>query len=415
MKTGLQPSYFRWLVLGGAFTVLFLVQGSRSIIGVAFKPIVNELDWARGTLSLILFVHMAVFALTLPVIGRCYDRYGAKWVVVGSSLCLAAGYLGITAATTFSRFMVFYGFFAAVGFGGCSITLFAALASKWFHRNRGLGVSLTLCGGPVGQFVMVPPATQVIQTHGWRWVFIGLGLVVLVVNLAIAAALLKNPPGLQSRPLPGSAAPARINPPASAQRDLTLAQALQTPSFWFFTILMFVCGGGDYLVITHLAPMVTDAGIPARTAGDMLAWFGLMGMAGLLVTGPLTDRFGNKLPAAATFALRFLIFGLILFSGTVFSFYVFALAFGFTMFITAPITTTLLARMYGLSHIGLISGVVTTVHHFSGGLWAYFGGAVFDRTGSYRPIFFAYACFSVLAFVCGLLIRERRHSAAGGR
>ncbi|MGD9188083.1 MAG: MFS transporter, partial [Desulfobacteraceae bacterium] len=214
--------------------------------------------------------------------------------------------------------------------------------------------------------------------------------------------------GASPKPAPGSASP----DDHTSTGDLNLGQAMKTPSFWFFAILMAVCGGGDYLVITHLVPMVTDAGISARTAGNMMAWFGLMGMAGLMITGPVSDRFGNKLPTVATFVLRLILFVLILFYKNTTTFYVFALMFGFTMFITAPITTTLLAKLYGLSSIGLISGVVTTIHHLGGGIWIWLGGAAFDRFGNYDAIFGLYAGSSAIAVICGILIKEERHPVA---
>jgi MFS family permease len=413
-----KPSPLRWLILAGAFAILFLVQGSRSIIGVAFKPIVEEFGWARGSFSLVLFAHMAIFALMLPIVGRYFDRYGAKWIIILSSLCLALGYLGITAAKSLWLFLLLYGLFAAIGFGGCSITLFGAVASKWFQRHRGMAVSLAMCGGPVGQFVMVPPATYVIHTYGWRWVFIALALLVVVVCVGVATTLMKTAApqkadlsggaGASPKPASGSVSP----DDQTSTGDLNLGQAMRTPSFWFFTILMAVCGGGDYLVITHLVPMVTDAGISARTAGNMMAWFGLMGMAGLLITGPVSDRFGNKLPTVATFVLRLVLFVMILFVKNTATFYVFALIFGFTMLITAPITTTLLAKLYGLSSIGLISGVVTTIHHLSGGIWIWLGGAAFDRFGNYDAIFGLYAGSSAIAVLCGILIKEERHPVA---
>jgi predicted MFS family arabinose efflux permease len=281
-----------------------------------------------------------------------------------------------------------------------------------------MAVSLAMCGGPVGQFVMVPPATYVIHTYGWRWVFIALALLVLVVSLGVATTLMKTGPHPNTDLSEGagtSPKPASDNAPNDDRTptgDLNLVQAMRTPSFWFFTILMAVCGGGDYLVITHLVPMVTDAGISARTAGNMMAWFGLMAMAGLLITGPVSDRFGNKLPTVATFVLRLVVFIFVLFYQNTTSFYVFALMFGFTMFITAPITTTLLAKLYGLSNIGLISGIVTTIHHLGGGLWIWLGGATFDRFGSYDVILGVYAGCSAIALLCGILIKEEPHPAA---
>jgi MFS family permease len=77
------------------------------------------------------------------------------------------------------------------------------------------------------------------------------------------------------------------------------------------------------------------------------------------------------------------------------------------MMVTAPITTTLMGRLYGPSHLGLISGVITTVHHLGGGLWAYLGGAIFDLSGDYRLVLGLYAGCCVIVTICALLIRTR--------
>jgi MFS family permease len=172
---------------------------------------------------------------------------------------------------------------------------------------------------------------------------------------------------------------------------------------------MFVCGSGDFLVTTHLIPFVTDHGIHPTKAGNMLAWLGLMSLVGVLIAGPATDLIGNKIPAAITFLLRFGAFLIILTYESPTSFYLFSIIFGFTYIITGPITTTLLGRLYGFSHIGLLSGFVTTIHHLGGGLWAYLGGFIFDQTGSYRLAFICSAIMAFVAFLCCILIRERRH------
>ena len=79
-----------------------------------------------------------------------------------------------------------------------------------------------------------------------------------------------------------------------------------------FLMMMVICGSGDFLVTTHLIPMVTDFDISPATAADMLAWFGLLSMGGILIAGPASDRIGNKMPIALTFALRLFLFLLIL-------------------------------------------------------------------------------------------------------
>jgi predicted MFS family arabinose efflux permease len=141
----------------------------------------------------------------------------------------------------------------------------------------------------------------------------------------------------------------------------------------------------------------------------MLAIFGLMSLGGILVAGPASDLIGNKIPIALTFALRLILFLMILKYRNPILFYFFAGGFGFTWMVTAPLTATLAGRLYGFTHVGLISGFITTVHHLGGGFWAYMGGLLFDKTESYQIIFVLSAALAVIAMISALLLKEKRH------
>jgi predicted MFS family arabinose efflux permease len=197
------------------------------------------------------------------------------------------------------------------------------------------------------------------------------------------------------------------------QQDLGLIDAAKTYSFWLFLAFMFICGSGDFLVTTHLIPYVTDHGISSITAGNMLAWLGLISLGGILVAGPISDLIGSKIPIALTFVLRVLLFFLILKYQNLVSFYIFSLIFGFTLMVTAPLGPILVGKLYGFSHVGLISGLSVTVHHLGGGLWSYLGGVIFDQTGSYRLAFVLSALMALIAFFCTISIREKRHDTNG--
>jgi len=156
--------------------------------------------------------------------------------------------------------------------------------------------------------------------------------------------------------------------------------------------------------------MVTDYGVSPEAGANMLAWLGLLSLGGVLLAGPSADAIGNKTPIAVTFALRIVLCALLFsFKGTA-SFWVFSLGFGFTMLVTAPLTTTLLGRLYGMTHLGLLTGFITMAHTLGGGVWAYAAGVMFDRTGDYDLALLVSAGMAALALACTLLIREQRHS-----
>ena len=406
--------FYGWYILAGSSVILFFVMGSRAMIGVMFKPLLYEFSWSRGAISAAVFLNMTIFALSLTFVGKLYDRYGPRWIIIISSLFLAAGFIGIGFIDYFWQFMILYGVFAALGFGGTSVPLFAALSSKWFVKHRGLAASLALTGTCLGQYVIVPASTQIMLVWGWRSAFIIVGSVILVVNFFITFTVIKSHPGELGLKPYGSKEPPLSHPRNESITKIVcsfgLKDAMGTRSFWLFAIVMAVCGGGDYLVLTHLVPMATDHGVSPVTAGNMLAWSGLMSLAGLLLTGATTDRIGNKIPIVFTFILRLAVFVLLLNSQTILSFYIFSLVFGFTMLVTAPIATTLTGKLYGFENVGYLSGFITTIHHFGGGLLAFLAGILFDYTNSYQPAIAISAALSILAIICGIFIKEEKHA-----
>ena len=255
------------------------------------------------------------------------------------------------------------------------------------------------------------PCSRVLLNHyDWRATYLAIGVAVLIINVALVANIVRgDPESMGQRPF-GADDDVMETTRRQSTQDFTLSEALRTRSLWLFLIAMFVCGGGDFLISTHLIPWVTDDGVSAATAADMLAWHGLLSLAGLLVVGPVSDVIGNKAPIALTFLIRIALFILVLSLQTPAVFYTFALAFGFTHLMTAPLTPTLVGKLFGFSNIGVIAGLVTTVHHLSGGFWTYMGGLSFDLTGSYRLAFVVSAVLAFVALICSLLIHEARHA-----
>jgi MFS family permease len=408
--------FYGWYVLAASFFLLFFQSGARFSFGIMFKPLIAELGWNRASISSVFFLNMVFFALALGVAGKLYDRYGPRWVIFVSTVLLAGGYMCTALVRSLWQFYLFYGILTAVGAGGASVPLIASLMSKWFEKRRGMAISLALSGTSLGQFVLVPIVNRFVLTYSWRISYLFIGLIILVLNTILALAVIKgNPVDLGFKPYGHKNANDAVDPnpstvSAAHDPDLNLPQAMKTYSFWLFLLFMFICGSGDFLVATHLVPFVTDYGVSPTAAANMLALYGLMSLGGILVAGPISDLIGNKIPIALSFVLRLLLFVLILKYRTPLSFYIFAAGFGFTWLVTAPLTTTLVGRLYGFAHVGIISGFITTVHHLGGGFWAYMGGLFFDKTGSYQIIFIFSAVLAVIATICTMAIKEKKHS-----
>jgi MFS family permease len=414
MSSRFRLHYSFYIVLS-SFVILFFNSGARYSIGVIFKPVIVEFGWSRSAISLAFFLHMIVFALSLALVGRLYDRYGPKWIIIISTFFLSGGCFFISLIHSLWQFFISYGIIAAIGLGGTSATLISVITSKWFEKNRGFAVSLALSGHCLGQFALIPLFSIFIQQYSWRTLYFFLGLIMLIINITLALLIIRGDPeaiGLKPFGYGNAKETEKRKGPSSLNQnlpDLDLREAMRSYSFWLFLFTMFVCGSGDFLVTTHLVALATDYNISAVTAANMLGWYGLMSLGGILIAGPVSDVVGSKIPIALTFVIRFFLFFLILRYQSLLSFYIFALAFGFTSLITSPLTPTLLGRLYGLSHIGLLTGFIITIHHLAGGFWAYLGGLIFDKTGSYRLIFLLSLIMAFLAIFSTLFIKEKRH------
>lgn len=402
--------YGRYIV-GASFLMLFFNSGAQYAFGVMFKPIIQEFGWSRSSVSLAFLLNMVIFGSALTVVGRLYDRFGPKWIIIISTVFLSTGFILTSFTHSLGQFFFSYGILAALGLAGTGVPLISTLVSKWFDKGRGLAISLSLAGSSVGAFILVRLLSHLAATYGWRTSYLYLGIVMLLVNILLAIFVIKGDPHHLGMPAGDyrDSDKAKGQARQSEAASLGLRDALATRSLWLLVVTMFICGSGDYLATSHFINFATDYGVSAMTAGKMMAWYGLLSFAGILVAGPVADRMGSKIVIILTFVLRLILYLFILQYKTVSALYVFALVFGFTHLITAPLTPMLVGRLYGLGQIGLISGVVNTVHFLGGGIFTYMTGLIFDKTGNYQTVFIISAALAATAALCSSFIIERTH------
>ena len=410
--------HYGWYIVAASFMILCFNAGARYAFGVMFKPIIKEFGWGRGEVSLVFFVNMVIFAVSLLIVGKLYDRYGPKWVVIISTIFISMGFVLTSFIHSIGQFFFSYGILAAFGIAGTAVPLMATLTSKWFDKWRGFAVSLSVSGNSIGQFALVPLFSFFALNYGWRASYLYIGIIMLVVNILLAFFVIKGDPrhfglkpyGFVEEKEGGDGRQPPVSS-AGSSMDMGIKQAMRTSAFWFFAIVMFICGGGDYFATIHLIPLATDYGISPMTAGNMLALYGLMSLAGVLIAGPVADLMGSKIPIILTFVLRVLLFVMLIQYKNEVSFYVFAFAFGFTHLITAPLTPILIGRLYGFTYLGILTGFINTVHFLGAGFWPYMAGVIFDKTGSYQLVFILSAILAFVAVIAMLLVKERRYFA----
>jgi predicted MFS family arabinose efflux permease len=378
------------LVIAVGFVALFVGGGARFAIGLIFKPMVEELGWARGELGLAVGVYFVVSAFATFIAGRLADRMDARTLLAAGTLLggIGIGLMSLVAAPWHA--VLLYGVIFAIGNGTASLTTVGVMVTRSVPRRAGLANAAVISGTSFGQLVMIAALAAALAGIGWRAVFAWLA----------AAHLLLLP--LFARALPGARPPAA----ASAQDGaLSLGAATRAPRFWLLVVMYAICGLDDFFVATHVVAFAQDRGVGALFAGNLLALMGLTALVGVLAAGAFSDRTGPALGAAIAFAARIAVFGLVALDQSPLSIAIFALVFGATFLVTAPLTVLFVRESFGTRHLGALTGLVTMVHQIFGGIGAYAGALVFDYRGSYDAAFIALLFASSIGFVLALMLR----------
>ena len=366
-------------ILATGFILLLYNGGSRFTMGLMLSPMADDLNWTRATLSLTVTLFMVVSAVVLPVIGRLVDRYRIRTVLLASVLLSSASVALMSAIQTPVQAVVLYGVLFALATAGTSIAPIGVMISRWFPEHLGLANSIAISGMGAGQLVIILLLTAQLESIGWRGAFLvlaGLGLLLIV------------PLALLSIPEPALPSAETSNEPlGSAKSELKASDLLRDSKLWYLLVIYAICGFQDFFVATHVVAFARDQGMGAVVSGNLFALMGLVGVAGVLMTGFVSDRFGPMLPTIICFAIRIALFGLVMVTTSVVAIIGFALVYGFTFWITAPLTIVFVRKYFGTAHLGMLTGIVAMVHHGAGGLGAYAGGIVYDVFGSYQVIF----------------------------
>jgi predicted MFS family arabinose efflux permease len=388
------------LILAAGFLVLLVSGGARFAVGLTFKPMVDDLGWLRSELGLAVGLYMVVSAFATFVAGRLADRAGPRSLLAAGTVLggIGIGLMSLVSAPWHA--MLLYGLVFAIGNGAASLTTVGVMVTRAAPHRAGLANAVAISGQSVGQLVMISALAAVLVQIGWRSVFAWLA----------AAHLLLMPLFLLA--LPGGSQPRSAHAPAAGE---SLRGAVRTRQFWLLLAVYAICGLQDFFVATHVVAFAQDRGVEALFAGNLLALMGLTGLIGVLAAGAVSDRTGPVLPTAAAFGARIGVFGLVTIDQSALSISTFALVYGATFLVTAPLTVVFVRDSFGMKNLGALTGLVTMVHQVFGGVGAYGGALAFDATGSYDAALILVLATSAVALVLTLFLRRPASSAASAR
>jgi len=379
------------VIFAAGFLILFVGGGARFAIGLTLKPMVEELGWVRGEVGLAVFAYLVVSAVATYLAGRLADRAGPR-LLLNAGVAMSGLGIGLMCLVAEPwHAVLFYGVVFAVGNGMASLTPVGVMVTRAFPGRAGFANSAVISGMCLGQLVMIAALAALLARIGWRSVFVWLGVAHLVLIPFLLMAL-----------------PRRIERggPVAANGGLGVREAARTRAFWLLLAVYAICGFDDFFVATHVVAFAQDRGVDGMLAGNLLAFMGLTGLLGLLATGLVSDRAGPVWTSAFAFAARVAVFGLIAVDQSTVSIAVFALVFGATFMVTAPMTVLFVRDHFGMKHLGALTGLITMVHQIFGGIGAWGGALVFDATGTYDAAFVLALAVSALALALTLALRR---------
>lgn len=374
---------------------LILAMGIRQSFGMFLTPIAMDLEVGRQVFGLAIALQNLLWGLAQPFVGAVADRFGAMRVTVVGALLYVAGLALAASSTDPLSLNVSLGVLVGLALAGTTyVTVLGAVGRVVPAERRSLAFGLCTAAGSFGMFAVVPGAQALLAVMDWREAF-------LVLAIAVSALV---PLAFGFR-----ASDRRIAPAGKGQRlGAAIREARGHSGYWLLNAGFFVCGFHVAFVATHLPAYLADNGMPLSVSAWSLAMIGLFNIFGSYLFGVLGGRFRQKWVLAANYAARAVVIALFMLlplSGT--TAIAFGAGIGFLWLGTVPLTSGLVARVFGVRYLSMLYGVVFASHQLGAFLGAWGGGYAYDVLGSYDSIWLASIALAVFAALIHLPIQDQ--------
>ncbi|MEC7764597.1 MAG: MFS transporter [Pseudomonadota bacterium] len=395
-------------VLIAGCVVIVISFAIRASFGVFQIPIAEEFGWLRADFSMAIAIQNLAWGIGQPIFGAIAEKIGDRKAIIIGAMLYAAGLVASSFATTplaHQTLEVIVGFgIAGTGFG----VILAVVGRATSDKHRSMALAIATAAGSAGQVFGAPLAEWMLSFMPWQSVFI-------VFAAAILAALLI---------LPLMRAPAANPTELHESMGTVLVRALRDPSYTLIFLGFFSCGYQLGFITAHFPAFVTEmcgAIDPSGTLASLgvsttsalgaiaISLIGLANIAGTLYAGYLGNKLPKKYLLAGIYAARTVAAGaFILLPITPTSVIVFSIVMGSLWLATVPLTSGLVAHLYGLRYMGTLYGIVFFSHQLGSFMGVWLGGRFYDLTGDYTMVWWVGVGVGALSAILHLPIKERR-------
>ena len=359
-----------WIMLLCGMLIVLITNGLRMTFGVFLRPISLDLDIGRQTFGLVIALQILLFGLVQPIAGLLADRYGSVKIIVIGAMFYAAGLWLTSVSASAVDLYISLGLLTGLGLSGAAqVIVLGAVGKVVPDDRRGLVFGIVIAAGSLGFFLFVPVVQDFLDYFGWRETLVLMAILVAVtplISIGLRAPLLGNNSGHRQ-----------------SVRE-AFGEARGHTGYLLLTAGFFVCGFHVTFIGTHLPAYFADNAVDPTYAAYAFSVIGLCNIIGAFLFGALADRFQKKSVLTLIYFLRAVLMTAMFFVPiNEVTAIIFGAAMGLLWLSTVPLTSSIVAQVFGTRHFSMLFGVVFMSHQVGGFCGAWLGGYIYDATGSY--------------------------------
>jgi MFS family permease len=399
-------------VLVGGCIIILISFAIRASFGLFQIPVAEEFGWPRAEFSLAIAIQNLAWGIGQPLFGALAERLGDRKAIILGALLYAAGLLLSAGAVSPLAHQMLN---IAIGFGiaGTGFGVILAIVGRAAHPDqRSMSLAIVTAAGSAGQVIGPPVAEALLSVMVWQWVFVTFAGAILAALLVLP--MMRSPAMASKAELQGS-------------MRAILLRAARDPNYALIFIGFFSCGYQLGFLTAHFPAFVTEmcgpiapgsllAGIGITTTSALgavaISVIGLMNIAGTLTAGWAGNHWQKKNLLAAIYLGRTIISAwFILVPMTPATVLVFSAVMGALWLATVPLTSGLVAHLYGVRYMGTLYGIVFLSHQIGAFMGVWLGGRLYDAFGTYTSVWWIGVGVGLLSAIVHLPIREREARA----
>jgi len=396
--------FYGYNIVAAGFIVQGVSIGAMFTFGVFFKEFQSVFGWSRALISGASSLAFFIMGAGAILAGTLNDRIGPRIILMVSGASLSIGYMLMSLLEAPWQLYLFYGGLAAVGFATHDVITLSTVA-RWFVKRRGMMSGLVKVGTGAGQLAVPMIATVLIAVYGWRNAYLIIGGICLVVLVAVAQVMKRDPADVGLLP-DGILQEDQHNTHQRVMPSLSLHRAMRVMPFWILCAAEFTIFFCSLTTIVHIVPHGRDQGLSPTTAAAVLSTIGGVSMLGRFIVGSVNDKIGGKRSLMICYFAMIISLVWLQVAIHPWMLFLFAAIYGFSHGGFFTVMSPTVAEFFGTQSHGLLFGMVLFCGTLGGAIGPSLVGRIFDVTGSYRMAFWLLTAMAVVGLFLLTFLRH---------